>query len=60
MNIVPLSPEEERDREDVGEWVESEEFPRSFPYTWVMLLARILGFCMNTYHAKLPFSAYLY
>ncbi len=41
MNIVPLSPKEGSDTEDAGEWVEPEEFPRSFPYTWAMLLARI-------------------
>jgi hypothetical protein len=41
MNIVPLSPQEGRDTEDVGERVEPEEFPRSYPYTWAMLLARI-------------------
>jgi hypothetical protein len=41
MNIVPLSPQERGEREDAGEWVEPEEFPRSFPYTWAMLLARI-------------------
>ncbi len=41
MNIVPLSPEGGRDTEEAGEWEEPEEFPRSFPYTWAMLLARI-------------------
>jgi hypothetical protein len=41
MNIVPLSPEEGGVREEAGERMEPEEFPRSYPYTWAMLLARI-------------------
>jgi hypothetical protein len=41
MNIVPLSPGESGDNPEAGEWVEPEEFPRSYPYTWAMLLARI-------------------
>jgi hypothetical protein len=41
MNIVPLSPGEGGVREAAGERVEPEEFSRSYPYTWAMLLARI-------------------
>jgi hypothetical protein len=41
MNIALLSPEEGGDTEEAGEWGEPEEFPRSIPYTWAMLLARI-------------------
>lgn len=41
MNIVPLSPEEGGDAGEAGERMGREEFPRSFPYTWAMLLARI-------------------
>jgi hypothetical protein len=41
MNIVPLSPGESGDDPAGSDQVEPEEFPRSFPYTWAMLLARI-------------------
>ncbi|NIO28918.1 MAG: hypothetical protein GTO29_10255 [Candidatus Latescibacteria bacterium] len=41
MNITPLSPKEGGDTEASGKWVEPEAFPRTFPYTWAMLLARI-------------------
>ena len=41
MGITPLSPEAAGDTEEGGGWVEPEEFPCGFPYTWAMLLARI-------------------
>jgi hypothetical protein len=41
MDIALLSPEEGGDSQEAGEWVEPETFPRAFPYTWAMLLARI-------------------
>ena len=41
MGITPLSPEAAGDTEEDGGWVEPEEFPRSYPYTWAMLPARI-------------------
>jgi len=41
MGIVAVSPEERRDTEGTDARVDPEEFPRSFPYTWAMLLARI-------------------
>jgi len=41
MNIALPSPGEGGDTEEACERVEPEEFPRSYPYTWAMLLARI-------------------
>jgi hypothetical protein len=41
MGIALLSPGEGRVTEETSERVEPEEFPRSYPYTWAMLLARI-------------------
>jgi DNA-directed RNA polymerase subunit RPC12/RpoP len=41
MGITPISPTAIGEGGDDGEWVEPEEFPSSFPYTWAMLLARI-------------------
>ena len=41
MDIVPLSPQVSGDTQEDGESVEPETFPRIFPYTWAMLLARI-------------------
>jgi hypothetical protein len=41
MDIVSLSAEATGDNPEAGEWDEPETFPRRFPYTWAMLVARI-------------------
>ncbi len=41
MDIAPLSPDACGEDPEAGDWVEPETFPRTFPYTWGMLLARI-------------------
>lgn len=41
MDVVSLWPEEEGAAKQADQWMAPEAFPRSFPYTWAMLLARI-------------------